>query len=153
LVTAVLVWSGLMVAAQQKVTTPEELDKAMKRVNPAMQAVNKAVKSAAYPDARKELGVARQALVDSSAFWALHKKEDAQKFAADALAKLDAFDKVLAAPTVDAEAAMTAARELSASCRSCHQVYRVPLEGGGYQLKPGSIGGYSDAGRFEAELR
>ena len=141
LLAVVLVWSGLLLKAQQKVTTPEELDKAMKRVNPAMQSVNKAVKSSAYDDARKELAVAKQALTDASAFWALHKKEDAQKFSADTLARLEAFDKVLAAPTVDAEAAMAAARDLSASCRACHQVYRVPVEGGGYTLKPGSIGG------------
>ena len=140
LMTAVLVWSGLMLIAQQKVTTPEELDKAMKRVNPAMQAVNKAVKSAAFPDARKELAVARQALVDASAFWVLHKKEDAQKFSADTLAKLDAYDKALAAPTVDAEAAMAAGRELAASCRTCHMTYRVQVDGV-YSLKPGSIGG------------
>jgi cytochrome c556 len=137
----VLVWGGLLLNAQgQKVTTPEELDKAMKTVGPAMQAVGKAVKSAAYADARKQLAVAKQALTDASAFWVHHKKEDAQKFSADALAKVEAFDKVLAAPAVDAEGAMAASRDLAGACRTCHTAYRVQADGV-YSLKPGTIGG------------
>ena len=137
----VLVWSGLLLNAQgQKITTPEQLDKAMKVVGPAMQGVNKAVKSAAYVDARKQLAAAKQALSDASSFWVHHKKEDAQKFSTETLAKVDALDKILAAPTVDAETANTIARDVGVACRNCHQAYRVQVDGV-YSLKPGSIGG------------
>ena len=140
---AVLVWSGALLFAQaQKVTTPEELDKVMKRVGPAMQATGKAVASAAYADARTQLATAKAALTEASTFWATHKKEDAQKFSADALAKLEALDKALAAPTVDAAAVTAAQRELQGACRTCHMAYRVQDQAtGAYSLKPGSIGG------------
>ena len=45
-------WAGSMVAAQ-KVTTPEDLDKAMKKVGPALQATNKALASGATDEATK----------------------------------------------------------------------------------------------------
>ena len=83
----------------------------------------------------------KQALTDASTFWVHHKKEDAQKFSTDAIAKLEALDKVLAADTVDAQAALTASRDVAVGCRSCHQAYRVQSDGV-YSLKPGSIGGY-----------
>ena len=48
----------------QKVTTPEELDKAMKKVQPAMQAAQKAIKSEAYADVKPQLATIRQVMVD-----------------------------------------------------------------------------------------
>jgi len=138
----ILSWSGALVAAQsQKVTTPEELDKVMKKAGPAMRAVGKAVASGAYADAKTELTTLRQAVLDSQVFWIQHKKEDAVKFNKDTLARIDAFEKVISDPAVDAATAATAAKEIGGGCASCHKQYRVQDAENNYMLKPGTIGG------------
>src|SRR5262245_61967140 len=125
-VATVMVWlSALAFAQGQKVTTPEDYDKVMKKVGPAMQATGKAIASGAYADARKELATAKAALADAGTFWAFHKIADAQKFAADAAAKAEALDKALSAATVDPAAVKTAQGELQGTCRTCHMAYRV----------------------------
>jgi cytochrome c556 len=136
-------WAGALAFAQtQKITTPEQLDKAMKTVGPAMQAASKAAASGAYAEARTQLATAKAALTDSASFWETHKKADAQKFVADAIAKAEALDKVLAAPTVDPAAVKAAQGELQGTCRTCHTNYRVQdPETRAYSLKPGTIGG------------
>lgn len=140
-VAALLVmWFGSMTVAQ-KVTQPEDLDKAMKKVQPAMQATQKAIKSEAYADARKELAVIRQLMDDTHEFWILHKKEDAIKANRDVAAKLDAADKLLAASPVDSAAVQGAMKEVGGACLSCHKVYRVRDAENNWVLKPGSIGG------------
>ena len=141
--TAMVVWVGALALGQgQKVTTPEEFDKVMKKVGPAMQATGKAAASGDYAGARTQLAAAKAALTDSATFWATHKKADAQKFVADAIAKADALDKALAAATVDPAAVKTAQGELQAACRTCHTTYRVQDPAtGAYSIKPGTIGG------------
>ena len=143
IVATVMVWLGALTFAQgQKVTTPEEYDKVMKKVGPAMQATGKAIASGAYADARKELAVAKTALTDASTFWTQHKIADAQKFAADAVAKAEALDKALGAATVDAAAVKAAQGELQGTCRTCHMAYRVQDPAtSAYSIKPGTIKG------------
>jgi cytochrome c556 len=140
-VAALLVaWSGSLLLAQ-KVTTPEELDKTMKKVQPAMQGFQKALKSESYADARTQLGIIRQAMQDSREFWVIHKKDDALKANEDVVTKLDALDKVLSATPVDSAAAAAAAKEMGGACLSCHKLYRERDADNNYILKPGSIGG------------
>lgn len=133
-------WSGSFLVAQ-KVTSPEELDKAMKKVQPAMQATQKAVKSEAYPDARTQLGIIKQVMEDSREFWIMHKKDDAIKANLEVVAKLDAADKLLATTPVDPAAVAAAMKELGGACLTCHKVYRVRDAENNWVLKPGSIGG------------
>src|SRR5687767_6487934 len=109
----------------QKVTQPEELDKAMKKVQPAMQATQKAIKSESYADARKELAVIKQLMDDTHEFWVLHKKDDAIKANRDVAVKIDAADKLLAASPVDSSAVAAAMKEVGGACLSCHKTYRV----------------------------
>lgn len=138
-VAALLVtWAGSMVLAQ-KVTTPEELDKTMKKVQTANQAALKAIKSSAYPDAVKHLQTVKQAMVDSQEFWVQHKKDDALKANKDVLAKLDAAEKVLTG-TPDPNTAVLAIKEVGAACRTCHENYRVRDADNNWVLKPGSVG-------------
>lgn len=132
--------AGAMVIAQ-KVTTPEDLDKAMKKVQPAMQATQKAIKSNEYAEAAKQLGLIKQVMVDTREFWVLHKKEDALKANADTIAKIEAAEKILTSPSPDAAASIAAVKEAGASCRSCHEPYRVRDADNNWVLKPGSIGG------------
>lgn len=135
-------WSGAVALAQmQKVTTPEELDKVMKKAGPALRATGKAVASSAWGDVKTEVATMRQAVLDSQSFWIEHKKDEAVKFNKETLAKIDAFEKLISAPQVDAAAAGAALKEVGASCSTCHKQYRVQDADNNYALKPGTIGG------------
>lgn len=136
----VIAWSSAVVIAQ-KVTTPEELDKVMKKVQQSMGPTSKAISSGAYADAKTTLAVVKQGVVDSQAFWVEHKKDDAVKLNKESIAKIEALEKALSAPTVDAAAATTALKEVGASCRACHTGYRVQDADDNWILKPGTIGG------------
>jgi cytochrome c556 len=132
-------WAGSMVVAE-KVTTPEELDQTMKKVQKANQAVGKAVGSGAFAEAAKQLAIVKQAVDDSREFWILKKKDDAIKFNKDVIAKIEAAEKLLTAPSPDPAAATAAVKEIGPACRSCHEVYRVRDADNNWILKPGSVG-------------
>src|SRR4029079_8141115 len=65
------------VVAAQKVTTPEELDKTMKKIAPAQAATNKAIQSMAWADAKAQVAIVKQTLTDTESFWTANKKDDA----------------------------------------------------------------------------
>ncbi|HXW04475.1 MAG TPA: hypothetical protein VD833_04525 [Vicinamibacterales bacterium] len=132
-------WSGSLTIAQ-KVTTEEELDKTMKKVGPAMQAIQKAMKSNEFGEVRTQLVVVKQAMNDSREFWIQHKKDDAIKFNTDTVTKIEAVEKVVSAEPVDPAVAMAALKEMGGACLSCHKNYRERDADNNYILKPGSIG-------------
>jgi cytochrome c556 len=136
-----IAWSGAVAIAQNKVTTPEQLDKVMKSAGPAMRTINKSTASGAYADAKKELATLRAAVLDSQSFWIEHKKDDAVKMNKDALEKIDAFDKLISSDKPDAAAATTALKEVGGACSACHKQYRAQDADNNYILKPGTIGG------------
>jgi cytochrome c556 len=144
LAAALVVWAGALVVAQttQKVTTPAELDKVMKGVNQANGQVNKAIKSAAFADAKTALATLRQHIVLAETFWVEKKKEDAVKFSKAVVGKIDALDKALGATSPDAAAVTAAATELGTACRTCHMEYRARDEAtGNWIIRPGKIEG------------
>ena len=49
----------------------------------------------AYADAKKQVEIVKTTLTDAENFWKLNKKDDAQKFSQEALAKLDVLEKTL----------------------------------------------------------
>ena len=140
---AIALWSVAIVAAQ-KVTTVEELDKTMKKVGPASQSMGKAAASGAWADVRTHIATMKQGVMDAESFWVLNKRDDAVKFTKDVLAKIDAVQKLVATDPVDAAVAVVAIKEVGATCRACHMVYRSQdtNQPPNYVLKPGSIGGY-----------
>jgi cytochrome c556 len=111
---------GAMVTAE-KAKTAEDLQKSMKKIGPAQQAVNKAIQAMAYADAN------------------LKKKDDATKFTQETVAKIDALDKLLDGKSPDQTAITTAYREVGASCASCHRVYRSTDENNQFIIKPGTV--------------
>ena len=133
--------AGAVAAQGAKVSTPEELDKVMKKAGPAMQATTKAVGVGAYADVKTQIATVKQAVLDSQSFWVEHKREDALKFNKDTLAKLDEFSKLIESDTVDAAAAGASVKAVGGACRSCHQVYRATDADNNFILKPGSLGG------------
>jgi cytochrome c556 len=137
-----VVGAGALAFAQTKVTTPEDLDKTMKKVGPALQATNKALASGATAEASKQLAIIKQAITDSREFWVVHKKQDALDANKLTLDKIDAVEKMLAAPSPNAQAVQAALKqEVGAACRQCHETYRARDAENNWVLKPGSIGG------------
>lgn len=134
---------SVVLVAQQKVATAQELDAVMKKAS-AFRQVDKAVQSNNAADAKAQLAVVRQAVLDSQSFWVTHKKDDALKMNKEALAKLDAFEKVLSAGTLDIATATAAFKETGGACRACHQQYRVEDANNQYMLKPGSVAGVGE---------
>lgn len=132
---------AVIVAQNEKVTTPEDLDKVMKKAQPAMQATSKALASGAYADAKTQLATLRQVVLDSQNFWLENKREDAVRMNKETLAKIDTLDRMLGVETVNPAAATSALKEVGGSCRMCHQKYRTTDAENNYILKPGSLEG------------
>ena len=125
----------------QKITTEEGLDKAMKRAQPAMGAAAKALQASNPAEASKQLDIVKQVMVETQDFWIAHKKEDAIKANKETIAKIDATQKLLSAASPDTAAAMASLKqEVGASCRTCHEAYRVRDAENNWVLKPGSLG-------------
>jgi cytochrome c556 len=135
-VLAVLIAASAAMAAQ-KASTPEDLDKAMKRIGPANGAMNKAIRSMAWADARKQVAIVEEALVDAHNFWVVKKKDDAVKMSTDAHAKLKALKTTLDPSSPDSATVMAAAKEFASSCLGCHKAYREQDANQQFVLKNG----------------
>jgi cytochrome c556 len=136
-VLAVLIVASAALAASQKASTPEDLDKAMKRIGPANGAMNKAIKTMAWADAKKQVAIVEEALVDAHNFWVVKKKDDAIKMSSEAQTKLKALKATLEQPSPDSATVMTAAREFASSCLGCHKAYREQDANQQFVLKGG----------------
>jgi len=135
--TALMAVLGAVVIAQSKMTT-EEYAKLMKSNAMANGALNKAVGSGAFADARTQVTTLRQNLTTLQGFWADRKKDDAIGILKAGLTRLDALDKMLSAGTVDQVAAQAAAKEFGGNtCGACHKLYRDGDNQTGFQFKPG----------------
>jgi cytochrome c556 len=130
-----------VVSASAAVPTVEDLDKLMKRTGSSQQAVQKAITAGDAAEARKQIANVKSAISDVQEFWTANKKPDAFEMGKTVLAKLDALDKVVAAPTLDSAKAGAAIREVGTACAACHRAYRTSDEDKGFILKPGTIPG------------
>ena len=138
--SALMVVIGAGVIAQTKVTTVEEYTKLMKSNAQAVGAMNKAIGSATYADARMQVATLRTNFMALQGFWADKKAPDAAMIVKDGLTRLDALDKMLGAATVDQMAAQGAAKEFGgATCGACHKLYREGDAQSGFKFKPGVI--------------
>ena len=135
-VIAVLI-AGSAALMAQNASTPEDLDKAMKKIGPANGAMNKAIKSMAWSDAKKQVAIVEEALVDAHNFWVVKKKDDAVKMSTDAQAKLKALRTTLDQPAPDSAVVMAAAKEFASSCLGCHKMYREQDANQQFVLKSG----------------
>src|SRR5262245_33425530 len=107
---ALLVVLVVGVTAQGKMTL-EEHAKIMKSNAQAAGAMNKAIASAAYADARTQLTTLRTNFMTLQGLWGSVKKDDAVAIVKDGLTRLDGLDKTLSAATVDQMAAQGALKE------------------------------------------
>ena len=124
--------------AQGKIATMEEYAKLMKSNAQANGALNKAVGSGAFADARMQVATLRQNFMTLQPFWTERKRDDAVAIVKDGLSRLDALDKMLGAATVDQMAAAAAAKEFGGNtCGACHKLYREGDAQTGFRFKPG----------------
>ena len=131
---------GVVVGAQAKLTTVEEYATAMKANAQAVGALNKALGSGGFADARTQVAALRQNYMALHGFWTEKKKDDAVAIVKDGLSRLDALDKILAAPTPDAMAAQAAVKEFAGgTCGACHKLYREGDAQSGYRFKAGVL--------------
>jgi cytochrome c556 len=137
--TALLLALAGTVLVAQKVATPEDLDKTMKKIAPAQTAAVKAIQSMTWSDAKAQITIVKQALNDTEPFWVSHKKDDAVKMLKDSLAKVTAVEEAVAAPMPDQQAALAAFKQVGATCAACHKQYREQDENQQYRLKAGAI--------------
>jgi cytochrome c556 len=141
LVTYTLAVTALATAvvAAQKVTTPDELDKAMKKIAPAQGAANKAIQSMSWADAKAQVAIVKQTLMDTESFWTAAKKDDAVAILKDSVAKVTAVEQALNGPMPDQQAVLAAFKQVGTTCAACHKQYREQDESQQYRLKTGSI--------------
>ena len=139
-IPSVMIVLSLVVGAQGTVTTPEEHAKVMKANAGAAGPMNKAIASGAFADARTQVATLRQNFTALQGFWAGKKKDDAVAILKDGLTRLDALDKILAAPAPDQMAAQAAAKEFAGNtCGACHKLYREGDATSGYKFKEGVL--------------
>jgi hypothetical protein len=131
---------GAVVLAQGKVTSAEDYAKLMKANAQAAGAMNKAIGSGAFADARTQVATLRTNYMELQAFWSDKKKDDAVGIVKDGLTRLDALDKMLGAATVDQMAAQAAGKEFGgATCGACHKLYREGDAQSGFKFKDGVL--------------
>jgi hypothetical protein len=134
----VAVLAAGVVMAQGKIASVEEYAKLMKSNAQANGAMNKAIGSGAFADARMQVATLRQNLTMLQPFWAERKKDDAVTIVKDGLSRLDALDKTLGAATVDQMAAAASAKEFGGMvCGACHKLYREGDNQTGFKFKAG----------------
>lgn len=139
-VTALVFALASSVAIAQKITTAEELDKAMKKVQQANMAANKAIAAKSFDEAAKQLAVVRQTIDESREFWVMHKKDDAIAANKETVAKIELVEKMLTSASPDGQAVAAAMKqEIGAACRQCHEKYRVRDADNNWVIKPGSL--------------
>ena len=121
--------------AAQKVIGPEEFDRAMKTIGASVDAVDEAVASGSFAPAKTPLALARQVLASTRPVWETGGERDAVRMTREAVAALDALDKVLSAGAVDAAAADAALQDVKRTCDACHAVHREGDAETGYRRK------------------
>ncbi len=131
---------GAVVIAQGKIAGAEDYAKMMKANAQAAGAMNKAIGSGAFADARTQVATLRTNYMTLQGFWSDKKKDDAVGIVKDGLTRLDALDKLLGAATVDQMAAQAAGKEFGgATCGACHKLYREGDAQSGFKFKAGVI--------------
>jgi hypothetical protein len=134
-----IVACGVVLGAQATLSN-EDHPKLMKANAQAAGAMNKAIGSGAFADARTQVATLRQNFMSLQGFWMGKKKEDAVLIIKDGLTRLDTLDKLLAAPTVDQMAVQAAAKEFGGNtCAPCHKQYREGDAQSGFKFKDGVL--------------
>ena len=124
---AVVALTGALATAQApaKIATFQDHAALMKSNAQANGALNKALGSGAFADARMQVATLQQNFTTLQTFWTEKKRDEPIKIVKDGLSRLDMLDKMLAAPAPDQMAAQAAAKEFGGNtCGACHKQFR-----------------------------
>src|SRR6188768_1446141 len=94
-----MIVAGGVVLGAQATLSNEDHPKLMKANAQAVGAMNKAIGSGAFADARTQIATLRQNFTSLQGFWMSKKKEDAVLILKEGLTRLDALDSILGAAT------------------------------------------------------
>jgi cytochrome c556 len=115
----------VMAQAPSKISTLADYQALMKSNGAANGALNKALGSGAFADARMQVATLQQNLRVLQAFWKEHKNMEAAKLVGGGLTSLGELDKMLAGPAPDQMAAQAAAKMFGGNtCGACHKMMR-----------------------------
>lgn len=125
-------------AMVMKVTTLADHAMLMKSNAQANGAFGKALGSGAFADARTAAATLRMNFTTLQTFWTEKKNAEALKVIGDAMTRLDALDKILAAPAPDQMAAQAAQKEFGGNtCGACHKMMREGDATAGFTFRAG----------------
>ena len=85
--------------------------------------------------AKLPLALSRQVLASTRPVWETKRKPDAVRKTREAVATMDALDKVLSVNVVDAVAVADAVEDVALACNACHAMYREGDGQTGYRIK------------------
>jgi hypothetical protein len=124
--------------APAKIATAADFAALMKSNAGANGALNKSLGSGAFADARTAVGTLRTNFTTLRTFLTEKKVEAGLKIVNDGLSRLDALDKMLAAPAPDQMAAQAAAKEFGGNtCGACHKMMREGDAQTGFRFREG----------------
>jgi mono/diheme cytochrome c family protein len=125
--------------APAKIGTLQDHVMLMKSNAQANGALNKALGSGNFADARMQVTTLRQNLMTLQTFWTEKKNAEAVKVVKGGLSRLDSLNKMLAAPAPDQVAAQAAAKEFGGmTCGACHKLLREGDAQTGFRFREGA---------------
>ena len=131
--------AAVMVASAQapaKIATMQDHVALMKSNAQANGAMNKALQSGAFADAKMQVATLQQNLRTLETFWGGKQNSEAVMIVKQGLTRLDALDKMLAASAPDQMAAQAAAKEFGGNtCGACHKQFREGTAETGFKFK------------------
>jgi len=116
--------SALAQKPRYPIYTADHLNDAMKTAGLAFGLAEHAIAKNDFENAKDYLIRARDQVSPSITFWRDRKLDDAVAMLRDTLKKMDALDAAMSAETVDPPAVAALARQVAASCETCHAKYR-----------------------------
>jgi cytochrome c556 len=122
---------GLTIVASEK--APESYVKNMKDTNVAAVELRKSVEVKNYDAAAKHAATLETLFANTLTFWESRKTDDAVGFAKAGIKA--ATDLEAAAKAKNEEAVAASAKELTATCKSCHDAHRERLPDGSSEIK------------------
>ena len=131
--------AAVMVASAQapaKIATMQDHVALMKSNAQANGAMNKALQSGAFADAKMQVATLQQNLRTLETFWGGKQNSEAVMIVKQGLTRLVALDKMLAASAPDQMAVQAAAKEFGGNtCGACHKQLREGTADTGFKFK------------------
>lgn len=136
-----LALAGAVTQAQTKKMSTEDYTALMKSNAQARDSLTKAIDAAKWNDARAQLGTLRKNYLVLRPFWNERKRTDAVGFIRTGMSQIAMMEEMMGRETttgnVPKEPVLAAAKELAATCTSCHNAYREGNNQTGFKFKTG----------------